>query len=241
MNQNIYLSIIIPAYNEEHRIVKTLNVIDRFFENQNYSYEIIIVNDGSSDKTVEIVKNLKIKNLIIIDNKKNRGKGYAVNSGVKAAAGKYILFTDSDNSTPIEELKKILPYITQFQVIIGSRYLEESKIKIKQSFPRVFLGRMGNLAAQILLLPGISDTQCGFKLFEARAAKEIFTKQTIWRWGFDMEILKVARDLGYKIKEVPVVWRNDNRSKIQSSSVFAKTFLELIKISFNSWGGKYKQ
>lgn len=240
MNRQVDLTVIVPAYNESKRISQTLRGIVQFFNGEGISYEVLVVNDGSTDQTAEVVKALNLENVTVIDYGENRGKGYAVNYGVMHASGAWVLFTDADNSTPIEEYTKLAAQKDDYEIIIGSRYLADSKIVIKQSKLRILLSRIGNILAQAILLGGIKDTQCGFKLFSTSAAKRVFGKQTIWRWGFDMEILRAGRELGYKIKEVPVTWYNDEQTHIQSRRVFTKTFIELLTIRLNSLRGFYK-
>ena len=235
------ISVVIPAFNEARRLPKTLKAIYNYFSSKNYSYEIIVVDDGSCDNTLEKVANLNLPNIKILSYKANRGKGYAVNFGVRAARGKYIIFIDADNSTPFEQIEKLIPYLQDFEVVIGSRYLKGSNIKLKQPLVRRLVARLGNLLIQILVLPGISDTQCGFKMFRKSAARQIFSRQTIWRWGFDIEILLISRKLGYKIKEVPIDWYNDEGTKIQSPMVFLTTLGELLHIKINSLKKIYKR
>ncbi len=241
MNERPLISIIVPAYNEEKRIGKTLEAISEYFQSRADSYEIVVVDDGSHDETKSVVENMALPNLRLVSYDANRGKGYAVNFGVKAAQGKWILFTDADNSTPIAEFDRLWRWTDSHQVIIGSRYLKGSHIAIRQGLPRILLGRLGNLLVQTLILPGVHDSQCGFKLFSRQAAEVIFALQIVWRWGFDMEILRIAKERGYRIKEVAITWLNDEQSKIQSSRVFAKTFLELLAIKKNSLLGRYGQ
>jgi len=234
------ISIIIPAYNEENRIKITLFSIEKYFHNKNF--EIIVINDGSSDNTLELLNTLKDKlpNLELITYKKNRGKGYAVKKGIENAQGQYILFLDADNSTPIEEFEKLMTEIKKgFDIAIGSRYLEDSDIKIKQSILRILIGRLGNLLIQSLLIKGIKDTQCGFKLFKNLVAKQIFAKQTIDGWGFDMEILAIAQILKYKIKEIPISWLNSTDSRVRPIRDAWRTLNELIKIKINIIKKKY--
>lgn len=240
-HQPLTLSVIVPAYNEAKRISQTLRSIDKYLADKHWSYEILVVDDGSSDQTQTVVNQLKLPNVRLLSYDQNRGKGYAVCFGVKHARGEWVLFTDADNSTRIEELDKLWPATRQYQVIIGSRYLPGSHIAIKQPTPRVVLSRLSNLLIQALILPGIRDTQCGFKLFRRIEAKEIFRRQTIWGWGFDMEILRIARELGYKIKEVPITWYNDEQSHIRSSRVVWRTLKELLTIKNNSLAGHYRR
>jgi len=233
------ISVVIPAYNEAQRLPKTLKIISDFFALKDYKYEIIVVDDGSTDKTIEKVKGQKVKNLKVLSYKINRGKGYAVNYGVSRAGGEYIIFCDADNSTPFEQIEKLLVEAKENEVVIGSRYLKDSDIKIKQSFSRQVGARFGNLLIRIILLSRVRDTQCGFKMFQKLAAREIFSRQTIWRWGFDIEILYIAKKLEFKIKEVPVEWLNDTESKVQSPFVFLSTLSELFRIKFNSLKKRY--
>lgn len=234
------LSIIIPAYNEAERISSTLEKMTKYFTKLGKSYEIIIVNDGSRDQTEEVITKAKPPFARIVSYGQNRGKGFAVKFGAKQAKGDWILFADADNSTPIEEFEKLFAETGKYEVIIGSRYVRGSQIAVKQGVPRIILSRIGNILVQLLILPGVQDTQCGFKLFSSSAAQKIFSRQTINGWGFDMEILKIARDNGYRIKEIPITWYNDDQSRIQSSRVFTKTLKELFVIFGNSLTGMYR-
>lgn len=245
MNNKFYLSVIIPAYNEEDQIAKTLLSIDHYLEKQNYDYEILVVNDGSKDKTAEVVKNFAniIKNLRLIDNDKNHGKGWVVRQGMLQAKGKYRLFTDADNSTSIEHLEKMWPYFAKaYQVVIGSRERKDApgaKQAVPQSFFKRQLGNLGNILIQLVAVWGIWDTQCGFKAFSAKAAKDIFSRSLVDRWGFDIEALALARRLGYKIAIVPVYWINNPKSRV-SLKGYLNTFLELFQIKWNLISDKYK-
>lgn len=236
----IELSVVIPAYNEATRIKKTLVKTASYLDKKGFYYEIVVVDDGSKDNTKSVVESCEINNLRYISYGKNRGKGYAVGYGVKNARGQWVLFMDADNSTPVGEIDKMWPYRKDYEVVIGSRYLAGSKIYIHQPRFRMIASRVGNILSRILILPGISDTQCGFKMFKLGAGQQIFAKQTIFRWGFDMEILRIAKELGYKIKEAPVEWHDDEASRIQSKMVFIKTFLELVRVKLNSLRGKYR-
>jgi len=239
----MYLSVIIPAYNEETRLPKTLEEIDKYLKKQNYDYEIMVVNDGSKDKTVEVAKSLipKIKNLKVTGYEKNRGKGYAVRFGMIEAKGDFRLFTDADNSTSIDHLEKIWPEFKKgFDIIIGSRDIKGAVLDPPQPWIRkLILGEGFRLYRKIILgLWGIEDTQCGFKCFTKKATEKIFPKCRIDRFAFDPEILVIAKKLGSEIKEIPVYWKNDPESKVKFKSIF-KMALDVIKIRLNSIKGLY--
>lgn len=235
------VSIIIPAYNEERRIEKTLESINSYFTKRRITTQIIVVDDGSSDNTVGIVKNLKerINGLNVIAYYPNRGKGHAVKKGVDDSRGAVILFVDADNSTRIEEFDKFYPILKDSHVVIGSRYISGSDIVVTQPHYRVLIGRLGNKLIQLFLLDGINDTQCGFKAFRHEAARQIFSRMKVNRFGFDMEILSIARLLNLTIREIPVNWYNSEGSKIRPVKDAFRTFGELIYIKLNLWGGRY--
>jgi len=240
-SEGIYLSVVIPVYNEEKRIINTLGSIGNFLAKQKYASEVLIVSDGSTDRTIEVVKPFaaKISNLRIIDNKENHGKGYVTRQGMLEAKGERRVFMDADNSTSLEQVDKFLPFFEQgYDVVIGDRDLKESKIAVRQSRFKEALGDFGNFLIQSLAVPGIEDTQCGFKVFSKKASEEIFKKMTIDRWGFDIEALALALKLGYKIKTVPVTWVNDPNSKVKLSG-YINTFVELARIKWNLMTGKY--
>jgi dolichyl-phosphate beta-glucosyltransferase len=238
----MFLSVIIPAYNEEKRIPKTLAEVGKYLSSQPYEYEIIVINDGSKDKTAEVVKNLQsqIKNLVLIDNKENHGKGFVTRQALLSAKGEIRLFMDADNATSIDQVERMLPYFKQgFDIAIGSRDVKESKVSTPQPLYRIVLGEGFNLMVQVLAgLWGIWDSQCGFKGLTAKATNDILTRCTINRWAFDPEILAVGKKLGYKIKEFPVIWVNDPESKVKMSSIF-KMAIDLLVIRWNLIIGKY--
>ncbi len=240
----MYLSVIIPAYNEEKRLPGTLNDINEYLKKQNYSYEIIVVNDGSRDGTVKVVEDLKpqIANLRLIDNKQNHGKGYVVRQGILEAKGEYRLFTDGDNSTRIEEIEKMwLEFKKGYDIVIGSRDIKGAVIATPQSLIRRILGNIFNIIVQVFIGPwGVWDTQCGFKGFSARAARDIFPKGRINRWAFDPEILAIGKKLGYKIKEVPVVWKNDSATRVKFKGM-VKMLCEIFQIKWNLLTHKYQR
>ncbi len=242
--KEIYLSVVVPAYNEEKRLPQTLISIGDYLKAQRYNYEIIVVNDGSKDGTGRVVEELigKIANLKLIDNCQNRGKGYVARQGMLAARGKIRLFTDADNSTPIGEVEKLLPYFEQgYDVVIGSRDAKGAKLEPPQPMIRRFLGEGFGLLTNIFAGTwGIADTQCGFKAMTARAAREILPKCEIDRFAFDPEILAIAKMREFKIKETGILWKNDPRSKVKISSMF-KMFFDLLRVCANKIKGIYEK
>ena len=235
------VSIIVPAYNERRRISKTLEAINDYFSHTPLTRQIIVVDDGSDDNTSEVVETLRkyISDLHVITYHPNRGKGHAIKKGLEESHGAYILFTDADNSTPIEEFEKFYPLLKDNEVVIGSRYLSGSTIVVKQPGYRVFIGRLGNKLIQFFLLDRVTDTQCGFKAFQHEAAKQIFGRMKVHRFGFDIEILSIARLLNFTVKEMPVSWYNSPESRIRPIKDALRTFGELIYIKLNLWGGRY--
>lgn len=236
-----YLSIIIPAYKEENKIGNTLLEIDRYLSQQNYTYEIIVVNDGSTDKTVDIVKKFTqlVKNLRLIDNKINHGKGWVVKQGMLAAQGEYRLFVDADNAITMDHLDAFWPYLKQgYDIVIGSIEVKGAKIEEHAAWYRRILGKWSKYLIRFLTVWEIHDSQRAFKLFPAKVAEDVFKHQTIERWGFDFEIIVIAKKLGYKIKELPVTWINPAESTVTLGSYF-KTLKELLKVKWNLIRRKY--
>jgi glycosyltransferase involved in cell wall biosynthesis len=236
-----YLSIIIPAYNEAERIPQTLIDMDKRLSGVDYSYEILVVNDGSKDGTASVVKNMAkmVKNLKLIDLRDNVGKGGAVKQGMLLATGKIRLFTDADNSTSIDQFEKMIPLFKDgYGVVIGSRAVKGAQLDPPEPFYRQVIGKTLNLLVQLFLLPGIWDTQCGFKAYTDEAAEKIFIKSSISGWGFDVESLALAIRLGYRVKEIPVHWVNDTRSHVKFSG--GLQFLgETGKIRWRLWRDAY--
>jgi dolichyl-phosphate beta-glucosyltransferase len=235
------VTVIIPAYNEQNRIEKTVRAVNDYFRNKPLTREIIVVDDGSGDSTERKAERLgrEIAGLRIITYRPNRGKGYAIKKGVEAAHGEYILFIDADNSTPIEEFDKFYPLLKDVSVVIGSRYLSESNVVVRQPWYRVMIGRFANILIRFFILDGVKDTQCGFKAFQHDAAKEIFSRIKVTRYGFDIEALAIARLLNFPVKEIPVSWYNSPESRIRPVKDAVRTFVELIYIKLNLWGGRY--
>jgi dolichyl-phosphate beta-glucosyltransferase len=236
------LSVILPAYNEEKRIPGSLHKIVHYLNNSGYMYEIIVVDDGSTDHTLEVATAAAAacKNFRIIQNKTNRGKGYSVKTGVLQSKGDIILFSDTDLSTPIEELPKLLKCLEEgYDIAIGSRALPESEIRLHQARGREGMGRIFNFLVQALVIEGIQDTQCGFKCFKRRAAEAVFQRQRLTGFSFDVEILYLAKKLGYRIAEVPVVWSNSKETKVSILKDPLRMLLDLLKIRYFDFRGLY--
>ncbi len=237
-----YLSVIIPAYNEEKRLPRSLHIILGYLHNQTYSWEIIVVDNGSNDKTAELVKEkmLSEPNLQLI-NDAAYGKGWAVHRGLLAAKGEWRLFTDADNSTDIGEIEKLLPYTKEsFDVIVSSRKIKGASINIAQPLIRKVLGNLFRWVVSIIVPTGIVDTQNGFKLFSAKAVQTIFPKQKIYYWAFDVEILALARKFSFKIKEVPIVWNDAELSRVNIRGML-RMLCEVSLIRVNLWTNAYKR
>jgi dolichyl-phosphate beta-glucosyltransferase len=237
------LSVIIPAYNEEKRIPKTLDAIDSYFKNQNYGYEIIVSDGGSSDRTPEIVleKAKNIKNLKLVRARNCKGKGGAVKAGMTAAQGDFRVFTDADNSTSIDQVEKMWPEVEAgFGVVIGSRDVKGAILDPPQPWLRkIILGDGFKLYRKIIIgLWGIEDTQCGFKGFSKEAALKVFPKAKIEGWAFDPEVLVLAKREGFKIKEIPVSWKNDLDSKVKPTAILEMA-ADLLRIKWNLITKKY--
>lgn len=231
------LSIIIPVFNEESCIEKTLERIINYMIGKRISYQIIVADDGSTDRTKEIVYSLSVKYnsvpIKFISHNIHKGKGFAVNIGMKEASGEYSLFLDADLSTDISEIEKFVPYIQQGKdVIIGTRRTKGSKVEIRQSFIREFMGRVFTWLSNFILGTSITDFTCGFKCFSKKAKEQIFSLQKITGWSYDAEILFLANRLGYKVYEVPIIWKNDPTTKVNLFRDTIYSFIELLKIRF---------
>ncbi|MBN2459180.1 glycosyltransferase family 2 protein [Candidatus Woesearchaeota archaeon] len=234
------ISVVIPAYNEEKRLEKTLVKVIRFCKRKFKNYEIIVVNDCSKDKTASIAFGYKKEGVRLISNKANKGKGYSVKNGIMHAKYPLVLFSDSDLATPIDELTKFLDYIKQgFDVVIASRRMKQSNVKTKQPFFRQLLGKTFPLLVNIIALPDFKDTQCGFKLFKTSLAKKIVKLQTFERFSFDVELLFIAKKMGAKIKEAPVTWIDQEGSKVHPIKDSYRMLRDLVMLRINNINGKY--
>lgn len=236
------LSVVIPAFNEEKRLGRTFDVIIDFLQRGKRGWEIVVHDDGSKDGTVELVRQYsrKFPNIRIHLGGTNHGKGYAVKQGMLEARGEWRLLTDADLSTPMEELDKLWEWTKQdISIVIGSRKIKGAQIEVKQPWIRQHMGLTYSYLSKWFLATPVLDFTCGFKLFRGDAAESIFSRSLIERWGYDSEVLFIAHRLGYKIKEVPVVWRHDDESKVRLGSDTLSSARELLQIRWNALVGRY--
>ena len=234
---DIFLSLILPAFNEERRLSTTLTAIQAYLQSRDYQWEVIVVDDGSSDRTSAVAESYiqLIPTLRLMRNERNRGKGYSIRRGVAEAKGSVIGFMDADYKTPIEEIEKILPWLGNgYEVVIGSRGLQQSKVEVPQPFYRRWGSQLfGAIIHALVGLPDIVDTQCGFKFLARGAALDIFSRQKADGYMFDIEILCLAQRLGYRVKEVPIRWMNDPDSRLQLIRGNLRNMKELLQIRFS--------
>ncbi len=248
---DLQLSIIVPAYNEEDRVLPTLARMVTYMNGRAEEYEIIVVDDGSRDRTRQVVTDFAAQHPTVRLEKyddasgkpMNKGKGFAVRRGVLAARGAHVLFSDADLSTPIEEVEKLLPAIEsgKYGVAIASRAMRESNLAIHQPWYREMMGRTFNAFVQRIAVPGIKDTQCGFKLFSGEAAQRIFSKARIDGFGFDTEVLFLARKYGYRVLEVAVTWRHQEDSRVSPFVAPLQMLRELVQVRRNDRRGLYRE
>src|SRR6201996_8413359 len=238
------LSIVIPAYNESARIENALERVMECIEKRGWDAEVLVVDDGSKDTTAELIQQWmeRYPRLHLIQNEGNRGKGYSVRNGLLQARGEVVMFTDADLSAPMEEAELLMAAIADgADVAIGSRWLDKRRQTVHQPLYRRFFGRCFNWVTRRVMGLPFKDTQCGFKAFKRDAAQTIFRLQTIERWGFDPEILFIARKLKYKIVEVPVTWGHDERSRMCYLKDGMKMLEEMVEIRGNSARGRYDE
>jgi len=225
--ESIDLSIVIPAYNEERRLAPTLERVQQYLREQEYRAEVIVVDNNSRDATAEVAARAGATVL----KEPRRGKGAAVRTGMLAAEGEYVLFSDADLSTPIEEVEKLMSALKSgYDIAIGSRALPESNLPVRQPWYREMVGRAGNLLVRLMAVHGIADTQCGFKLFPRSIARRLFGAQRLTGIAFDMEVLFLAQRLGLKIAEVPVTWIDNPDTRISRVRDSADAIKDLIRI-----------
>lgn len=243
---NPYLSVIIPAYNEENRLGKTLDIVYRYLTDKSFSWEILVVLDGPTDNTLSVVEKFaqERQNIRWINRLENRGKGYTVREGMLAAKGEIRLFSDADNSTDISHFDAMIPlFKADHEVVICTRDAKDvpgARQAVPQPFLKRLLGNAGNLFIQIVAVPGIWDTQCGFKAFTAAAARRIFKAASSDGWVFDIEALALARAFGYKIGLVPAYWEDDSNTHVNVFD-YIKALLETVRIRWYLLSGAYNQ
>lgn len=239
------MSVIIPAYKEGERIGRNLLEIEQFLSVKGYEYEVIVVVDGSPDNTAEIARNYgdQIKNLRVIENKENHGKGYVVRQGLLEAKGDYRVFLDADGSTSIAHVDKFMPEFEKgYDLVIGSRKVEGAFIQVHQPKYREIMGEGGNWLIRIVLgLWSYPDTQCGFKMITGRAAQEVASRMVVDRFGFDFEFIILAEKLGFKVKQMPVRWMNEEGSTVSltGKNGFIQVLIDLFKTKGRLITGQY--
>jgi dolichyl-phosphate beta-glucosyltransferase len=236
------ISIVIPAYNESARIGKALTEVLRCVHDRNWHAEILVVNDGSTDGTAAVVNQFAQLHpeVRLLDNPQNRGKGFSVRHGVLHAVGEIVMFTDADLSAPMEEAERLFQALEEgADIAIGSRWLERNRQTSMQPLYRQFFGRCFNAITRLVMGLPFADTQCGFKAFRRPVAQTIFQLQRIERWGFDPELLFIALKRGYKVKEVPVTWGHDERSRLSYLKDGLKMLEEVAYIRWEAFAGAY--
>jgi dolichyl-phosphate beta-glucosyltransferase len=236
------ISIVIPAYNEGARIGNALREVLRCVHERGWHAEILVVNDGSTDRTASIVEQFSQVHpeVRLLNNDRNRGKGFSVRQGVLHAVGEMVMFTDADLSAPMEEAELLFTALRQgADIAIGSRWLERNRQTLKQPLYRQFFGRCFNAITRLVMGLPFADTQCGFKAFRRPVAQTIFQLQRIERWGFDPELLFIALKRGYKIQEVPVTWGHDERSRLSYLKDGLKMLEEIAYIRWEAFAGAY--
>ena len=235
-----YLSVVIPAYNEEVRIIPTIGAIASHVSGLGFPWELIVADDGSKDRTVPFIEELGFANVRVLKAPKNGGKGSAVRRGMLAARGKYVLFADSDNSTPIEEVEKLLHKLVRegYDVAVGSRAAAGAHEANRTLPRRIMSGGLRWIVRSILRI-GVRDTQCGFKMYRREAAQRLHGAQTIMGFSFDLEILYLASKLGYRVAEVPVSWVDAPGSKVDATREALRFLRDLAKIKANDLRGMY--
>jgi dolichyl-phosphate beta-glucosyltransferase len=243
---NPYLSVIIPSYKEGKRIGDNLKEIKDYLKDKNFDYEVLVVVDGSPDNTADVARSFKDKfeKFRVIDNKKNHGKGYVVRQGLLESKGDIRVFLDADGSTSITHLNTFLPQFKKgYDVVIGSRDIKGAHIQVHQPKYREVMGDMGNWLIRIVLgLWSYPDTQCGFKMLNAKAAKEIASRMVVDRFGFDFELIVLAKKMGFKIKQMPVRWMNEEGSTVSltGKNGFTQVIIDLFKTKLRLMTGQYK-
>lgn len=232
MQKKIYLSVVIPVYNETGRITKGLNYALNFLKKQKYAWEIIIVNDGSTDATPKLAEKIfkKQKNCLLLNHEQNLGKGAAIRTGILSARGIYILFSDIDFSTPLSELPKFFKALKDHELAIGVRRHPQAQVSIHQSKLREFLGQCFTRMVNWMVTPDIYDATCGFKAYQSQTGKKLYKTMRVDRWAFDAEVLFLAKKYEFKIAQIPVAWANNPATKVNMLRDGSYAFWDLIKI-----------
>ncbi len=242
MKKTIELSLVIPTYNEEDIIKSSLEKIIKYLDKKPYLWEIIVVDDGSSDATSEIVRKFQIRKVRLIKLPENQGKGAALRKGFLDAQGKYIIFSDADLSVPITNIDKFINSLkSEADVVIASRRIKGARIEVAQQWYRELMGRFYTYLTIIILTTNLADFTCGFKGFKKKAAKDIFKRGVIDRWAYDSEILFLANKLGYTITQIPIVWKNREDTRVRLRDVIFDSFVDLLLIRFNYLLGRYNR
>jgi len=236
------LSVVVPAYNEERRLEAGLSGVLSFLRRSGLPFEVIVVDDGSTDATPEIARRFAAADarVRVLSHERNLGKGAAVRTGVLAAGGEYVIFTDADLSTPIESADTFLHHLSNgSDVVVGNRRMSQSRLEKRQGRLREFLGRIFTRLTRLLLGSPVTDQTCGFKGFKRRAAVEIFTRQRLTGWAFDAEILHIAARRDFRVRQVPVRWRDEEGSKVRVLRACLTSGLGLLRIWVNGTAGRY--
>src|SRR3990172_2835274 len=240
--KKLTLSIVIPAYNEEKIIKMSLGKIIDYLKVKRYDWEIVVADDGSVDKTKDLIKNLTHKNkrIKLVRLPQNKGKGGAIKKGILAAKGKYIIFMDADLSVDLGNIDIFLKQLKkESPVVIASRRVKGAEIEVHQPWHREVMGRVFTFLTRILMQVNVADFTCGFKGFTNEAAKKIFSKSLINRWAYDAEIMFLSNKFGYKIRQMPIVWKNRGDTRVRLKNVIFESFMDLLKIRLNDLRGVY--